>query len=299
MHLTKNVKFDEKNIFYDKDINAPQNFENFDNESEIKEFWSSEDDSLLDVHSQRNWFNESEKIQTFMTSKSLSKDDNDDGNINENDETEEEKNFADATDLQSSSLFINIISKNVMSASQQTQSMREPLSNEQLQAARKEHTDKLINKNAETASNIVSVSESIVSSINSSWKRDKDFVPITVDRSTRFKTDKLSSMNYKKLHNSEKRSKGTINYLNDLYNVKHIFNLYNHMQRALNALMIKKNFELEHVSEWLIYKQALNVTDLLLRGRSPEGSGSIKNASHTARCLKEVQVSDTDRLRRS
>ena len=151
-----------------------------------------------------------------------------------------------------------------MSASQQTQSMRESLSDEQLQAVREEYTDELINENAETASNIASVSESIASSTNSLWKRDKvftfivesdkDFVLITVDRSTRSKTDKLSSMNYKKFYNSKKRSKEMINYLNDLYNVKHIFNLHNHMQRALNALIIGKNFELRHVSESFIYK---------------------------------------------
>ena len=188
-----------------------------------------------------------------MTLKSLLKND-----INRNDETEKEKNFADAIDLQSFFLLINVISKNVMSASQQTQSMRESLSDEQLQAARKEHTDELINENAETVSNIASVSESTASSTNSSRKRDKDFVFITVDCSTRSKASKLSSMNYKKFHNSEKRSKETINYLNDLYNVKHIFNSHNHMQRALNTLMTEKNFELKHVSESLIYKQALN-----------------------------------------
>ena len=38
VHLTKNVKFDEKSIFYDEDINASQNFENFDNKSEIEKF---------------------------------------------------------------------------------------------------------------------------------------------------------------------------------------------------------------------------------------------------------------------
>ena len=65
-----------------------------------------------------------------MTSKLLSKDVNDDENMNE--EIEEEKNFADATDFQLFYLFINVISKNVMSASQQTQLMRESLSDEQL-----------------------------------------------------------------------------------------------------------------------------------------------------------------------
>ena len=53
-----------------------------------------------------------------MTFESLSKDDNDDENINENDEIEEEENFADAIDLQSFLLFINIILKNVMFVSQ-------------------------------------------------------------------------------------------------------------------------------------------------------------------------------------
>ena len=185
-----------------------------------------------------------------------------------NREIEEKKNFADATDLQPFFLFTNVISKNVMPASQQTQSMREPLSDEQLQAAREKHTDELTNKNAETASDTASVSENTASSTNSLRKRDKvftfivendkDFALITADRNIRFKTNKLSSMNYKKLHNSEERSKETINYLNDLYNVKHIFNSHNHMQRTLNALMTEKNFGLEHVSESLIYKQTLN-----------------------------------------
>ena len=190
-----------------------------------------------------------------MTPKSLSKNDNGGESINRNNETEKEKNFVDATDLQSSFLFINVISKNVMFASQQTQLMRESLSNKQLQAARKEHIDELINESAETASDIASVSESIASSIN---LRDKNFVLITVDRSTRFKTDKLSSMNYKKFHNLKKRSKETINYFNDLYNVKYIFNSHNHMQRALNALMTEKNFQLKYVSKSLTYKQTFN-----------------------------------------
>ena len=132
MHLTRNVKFNEKNIFYNEDINASQNFENSDNESKIKEFWSLENDFLLNLHPRRNWFSGSEKIQIFMTPKSLSENDNGDESINENDEIEKEKNFTDATDLQPSFLFTNAISKNVMFASQQTQSMREPLSNEQL-----------------------------------------------------------------------------------------------------------------------------------------------------------------------
>ena len=41
------------------------------------------------------------------------------------------------------------------------------------------------------------------------------------------------------------------------------------------------------------------VIDLLLRGRSSGGSGSIRNASHTARCLRKVQIFDTNRFRRS
>ena len=118
VHLIKNVKFDEKNIFYDENINVSQNFENSDNESEIEKFWSFENDFLLNIHSRRNWFNKSKKVQIFMTSKSLSKDDNNDESINENDKIEEEKNFADTIDLQSFFLFINVILKNVMSASQ-------------------------------------------------------------------------------------------------------------------------------------------------------------------------------------
>ena len=38
MHLIKNVKFDKKNIFYDKNINVSQDFENFDNESKVEKF---------------------------------------------------------------------------------------------------------------------------------------------------------------------------------------------------------------------------------------------------------------------
>ena len=148
--------------------------------------------------------------------------------------------------------------------------MHESFSDEQLQAARKKHIDELINENAETASNIVSINKNIISSTNLSRKRDKiftfivendkDFIFIIVDRNIRFKTNKLSSMNYKKFHNSEKRLKRTINYLNNLYNVKYIFNSHNHMQRTLNALMTEKNFELKHVLKSFIYKQTLNLS---------------------------------------
>ena len=288
VHLTRDIKFDEKSIFYDENINASQDFENLDNESEIKEFWSSEDDFLLDVHSQRNWSSGSEEIQILITSESLSKNNNGGENIDRSDETEKEEDFADATDLQSFLLFINVISKNVMPASQQTQSMCEPLSDKQLQAAREKHTDELVNESAEIASDTVSVSESTASSTNLSRKRDKvfifivgsdkDFALIIVDRSTRFKADKLSSMNYKKLHNSEKRSKETINYLNDLYNVKHIFNSHNHMQRVLNALMTEEHFGLKHVTESFIYKQALN---------SPFWSEWKKIMKHEIQCHDE------------
>ena len=146
--------------------------------------------------------------------------------------------------------------------------MRELLSNEQLQIARKKHIDELINENIEIVSNIVSINKNIVLLINLSRKRDKififivennkDFIFIIIDCNICFKTNKLSLMNYKKFYNSKKQSKEIINYLNNLYNVKYIFNSYNHMQRILNALMIEKNFELKHVLKSLIYKQTLN-----------------------------------------
>ena len=87
---------------------------------------------------------------------------------------------------------------------------------------------------------------------------DKDFIFIIVDYNTRFKVNKLLLMNDKKFHNSKKRLKETINYLNNLYNIKYIFNSHNHMQKTLNALMTEKNFELKHVSKSFIYKQTLN-----------------------------------------
>ena len=90
-------------------------------------------------------------------------------------------------------------------------------------------------------------------------KNNKDFVFIIVDRNTRFKTSKLSSINYKKLHNLEEQLKETINYLNNLYNNKYIFNSYNYIQRTLNVLIIEKNFELKYISKSFIYKQTLNL----------------------------------------
>ena len=215
--MTKDIRFHKKNIFYDEKNKASEDFENFINESEIKKFWSFENDFLLNVHSRRNWSSESEEIQVLMTSKSLLKDNNDDESINESDEIEKEKNFADAIDLQFSSLFENVISENIMFALQQTQSMRKSFSDEQLQAAQEEYTDELINESAETASDIASISENIISSTNSSWKHNKDFASIAVDRSTRFKTNKLSSIDYKKSNDSERRLKKRVNYFNNLY----------------------------------------------------------------------------------
>ena len=64
-----------------------------------------------------------------MMLKSLLKNDNGDENINENNKIKKEKNFIDATDLQSFFLFNNVILKNVMFLSQQTQSIRESFLN--------------------------------------------------------------------------------------------------------------------------------------------------------------------------
>ena len=130
IHLIKDVKFDKKNIFYDEENNASENFENLTNESEIEKFWSSENDFLLNVHSRRNWSSEPEEVQALMTLESLSKDDNGGESMNEDDEIEERKDFANAIDLQSFLLSESVISKSAMSASQQTQSMRKPLSDE-------------------------------------------------------------------------------------------------------------------------------------------------------------------------
>ena len=41
------------------------------------------------------------------------------------------------------------------------------------------------------------------------------------------------------------------------------------------------------------------VIGLLFRERSSESSEVIEDASHAARCLRKVQVFDTDKLRRS
>ena len=155
-----------------------------------------------------------------------------------------------------------------MFASQQTQLMRESLSDEQLQIVQEKHINELINESAENVSNIISVNKSIISSTNISRKRnkdfnfivenDKDFIFIIVDRNICFKINKLSSINYKKFQNLEKQLKETTNYLNDLYNVKYILNSHNHMQKTLNVLMIEENFELKHVLKLFIYKQAFN-----------------------------------------
>ena len=134
-----------------------------------------------------------------------------------------------------------------MSASQQIQLMREFFSDEQLQTAREQYTDELVNGNVETVSDTASINKSIISLTHLIAESDKDFALIIVDRNTRLKTNKLLSINYKKFYNSKKRSKEMINYLNNLYNVKYILNSYNHMQRALNALLIEKDFEIKHV----------------------------------------------------
>ena len=62
MHLIRNVRFDRKNIFYNEIINASQNFENFDKKSKMIFFWNFENDSLLNVHSRRNWLNKLKKV---------------------------------------------------------------------------------------------------------------------------------------------------------------------------------------------------------------------------------------------
>ena len=74
----------------------------------------------------------------------------------------------------------------------------------------------------------------------------------TITKSSRTTTEDVSKPDYKQLHRKNKNVK--------IYNVtdaKHDFKFHIHMRKALNALKNENNFDLDHIFEFINYKDAL------------------------------------------
>ena len=276
VHIIRNVRFDENYFYYDQNHNTFSNFDEYDNEFELSEFWHSKDDNWFDFRSEKS-LNSSEKIsfskktsskevdfvQTSFTSKSLSSRDtntDDDAENAKNAKFEEKKfieiskdHISDSTstnELQVSSFsdnFIFEISTSSFKVSQQNENFVFEI-------------QKDMNENELTFDSF----NSSTSFAFNSRKRSKTFSLFSFDRSTRSKDINIARFDYFKTNNLNikrikniKKSKKFVNVVNNVYQIKQVFKIHIHIFRILHALQHDENFDFDHISKLMNYKKTL------------------------------------------
>ena len=77
-----------------------------------------------------------------------------------------------------------------------------------------------------------------------------------IDRETRIFKSKISRSDYDKLQNLRQfQLKKRANVINNTYNVKQISRFHIHMIRVLHALNNDENFDFDHISKFLNYRE--------------------------------------------
>ena len=150
--------------------------------------------------------------------------------------------------FQISSLSNNSISEITMNSSKQTQSIRDSISDDQLL-----QFEKIFENEKEFFADFAKQS-----SISINRRRIKKFV-FSIDCEIRTSQSKISRFDYKKLQISRQfQSKRRTNVINDVYNAKQVSGSHIHMMRALHALNIDENFDFDHISKSLNYREVRN-----------------------------------------
>ena len=77
-----------------------------------------------------------------------------------------------------------------------------------------------------------------------------------IDRETRISKNKIFRFDYKKLQISRQfQSKNRANVINNTYNVKQMSKFHIHMMRVLHAFNNDENFDFDHISKFLNYRE--------------------------------------------
>ena len=77
-----------------------------------------------------------------------------------------------------------------------------------------------------------------------------------IDRETRILKNEISWFDYKKLQTSRQfQSKSRANVINNTYNVKQMSEFHIHMMRVLHAFNNDENFDFDHISKFLNYRE--------------------------------------------
>ena len=155
----------------------------------------------------------------------------------------------DFEELRDSSLSTSSILETTIFASSQSQSIREPLFEDQLQQREEEFEDELVELNIIASASFATFATSAAFARKT---RGKASSSPPSDRKTRTQEGKLAKLDYAKLHDPKKVK----SIINNVYKAKQMSKSHIHMMRALNALTSDESFDLEHTFESMNYKKA-------------------------------------------
>ena len=249
MHFTRNVKFDENYNYYDENFDSSFDVEelvNFD--FVIKKMWNSIDDEKLNIKRRHA----KKKNATSLTSKfmTFAENSNADENFNVDEDIFDDEfhdSFIDATDLFDDSMF-----QDSMFVFKQSNAFKTKINDINFSEKKKKNNER---DNSTSTSN-TATSTSFAFFVNFAFSafqrriRQSTSSSSFFDKKTRIQIEKLDRINYKKLN-----IKKSTNIVNNVYHVKQMSKCHIHIIRALHALQIEKNFDLNHIFESIDYKK--------------------------------------------
>ena len=257
IHFIKDVRFDKNYFFYEKNHASSKSHAKTNDEFEIDDFWiKNDDDELKSKFRRRRITNE---IDDVIDSKFDEKNENEKfAKIFENSLTQSyiDSNFSNLNDsifdaeferFQTSQMSNSSISKITIISSRQSQSICDFVFDDQLLQFEKIFE----NEKDSFANSAIQFSITIIIR----RKKTKKFA-LSIDREIRIFKDEISRFDYKKLQTSRQfQSKNRANVINNTYNVKQMSESHIHMICVLHAFNNDENFDLDHISKFLNYRE--------------------------------------------
>ena len=253
----KNVRFDENYFFYEKNHASFKFHAKTNDEFEIDDFWIENDDDELKSKSRRRRI--TNEIDDVIDSKFDEKNENEKfAKIFENSLIQSyiDSNFSNLNDsifnakferFQIFQMSNNSISKITMILFKQSQSIRDFVFDDQLLQFEKIFENEFFF--------FANFANQFSITIIIRRKKIKKFA-LFIDREIRILKDEIFRFDYKKLQISRQfQTKNRANVINNTYNVKQMSKSYIHMIRVLHVFNNDENFDFDHISKSLNYRE--------------------------------------------
>lgn len=273
VHITRDVRFDENYSYYDLDVAAPSDLDEYEDEPELGEFWASEDDFLFDLRSRRRDAPGGDSTPGGdatppipPTPESLPP-----RTAPGTAESDEEESFTEApeehrTDDHSTVSNSSDLNDSASVGGRQDSPLPDhPIPVKPIPPPRVTLPNEDYNFQGQVDDSEDELARDIPDPVPVPKRtRGKAPAPPPTDRTSRLKAGEIDRPDYKKANDVDikrikntNKPKGSANVVNNVYKAKQVPKSHIHMVRALNALQSGESFGLGHISEPMSYREAL------------------------------------------